>query len=60
VEDTFQKVWLYLAAGERLLRQDGNVEALTFSAGKPASAPAAPAAAARAHPPAPPAQGAAR
>jgi hypothetical protein len=61
VEDTFQKVWLYPAAGVSVyFGKDGNVEALTFSAGKPASAPAAPAAAARAHPPAPPAQGAAR
>ena len=59
VEDTFQKVWLYPAAGVSVyFGKDGNVEALTFSPGKPARAPAAPDAAARAHTPAPPAQGA--
>ena len=35
VEDTFQKVWLYPAAGVTVyFAKDGNVEALTFTAGK--------------------------
>ncbi|WP_242345328.1 hypothetical protein [Anaeromyxobacter terrae] len=42
LEDTFQKVWLYPAAGVTVyFGKDGNVEALTFSQGKPARAPAA-------------------
>jgi hypothetical protein len=45
VEDTFQKVWLYPAAGVTVyFAKDGNVEALTFSAAKAARGPAAAAA----------------
>ena len=61
VEATFQKVWLYPEAGVSVyFGKDGNVEALTFSAGKPARAPAVPAAAARTATPASPARDAAR
>jgi hypothetical protein len=39
VEDTFQKVWLYPASGVAVyFGKDGNVEAITYSAGKPARA----------------------
>jgi hypothetical protein len=43
VEDTFQKVWLYPQQGVTVyFSKDGNVEALTFTAGKGAArAPAA-------------------
>jgi len=43
VEDTFQKVWLYPQAGVTVyFTKEGNVEALTFTAGK-GKAPAPPA-----------------
>ena len=42
VEDTFQKVWVYPSAGVTVyFAKDGNVEALTFTAGKAAARPAA-------------------
>jgi len=45
VEDTFQKVWVYPAAGVTVyFGKDGNVEALSFTQGKGASRPAASAA----------------
>jgi hypothetical protein len=63
VEDTFQKVWLYPASGVTVyFGKDGNVEALSFTAGKAsrAAAPQASAAAAEAAPaPGAPAGGAA-
>lgn len=41
VEETFQKVWLYPGAGVAVyFGKDGNVEAITFSAGKDRPAPA--------------------
>jgi len=45
VEDTFQKVWVYPAAGVTVyFGKDGNVEALSFTQGKGASRPPASAA----------------
>ncbi len=42
VEDTFQKVWMYPAAGVTVFfGKEGNVDALSFTAGKAAAAPAA-------------------
>jgi hypothetical protein len=41
VEDTFQKVWMYPAAGVTVFfGKEGNVDALSFTAGKAAAAPA--------------------
>jgi hypothetical protein len=54
VEATFQKVWLYPAAGVSVyFAKDGNVEAISFSAGNSARAAAGPSAAALADSPAP-------
>ncbi|WP_242360268.1 hypothetical protein [Anaeromyxobacter sp. SG17] len=45
LEDTFQKVWLYPAAGVTVyFGKDGNVEALTFSQGKARPAASGPSA----------------
>jgi hypothetical protein len=41
VEDTFQKVWLYPQSGVTVyFNKEGNVEALSFTPGKPKAAPA--------------------
>lgn len=54
VEDTFQKVWLYPATGVTVyFAKEGNVEALSFTAGKGARPAAAQGGSARAEPAAP-------